>query len=134
MQKKNTAEVLVECLEANGVFHIFGVPGEENLVFLEAVRKSKISFITTRIEQGAVFMASTFGRMTGKVGVALSTLGPGATNLLTGVAYAQLGGFPLLVITGQKAIKNNKQGKFQIVDIVLQNFLKLSHPAKMCLV
>ena len=118
MQKKNTAEVLVECLEANGVFHIFGVPGEENLVFLEAVRKSKISFITTRIEQGAVFMASTFGRMTGKVGVALSTLGPGATNLLTGVAYAQLGGFPLLVITGQKAIKNNKQGKFQIVDIV----------------
>jgi len=118
MPNKNTAEVLVECLEAHGVEYIFGVPGEENLVFLEAIRKSKITFIVTRHEQAAAFMAAIFGRMTGKVGVALSTLGPGATNLLTGVAYAQLGGFPLLVITGQKAFKNNKQGKFQIVDIV----------------
>ena len=115
---KNTAEVFVECLEAEGVAYIFGVPGEENLAFLEAIRKSKITFITTRSEQGAAFMAATFGRITGKIGVALSTLGPGATNLLTGVAYAQLGGFPLLVITGQKPIKKSKQGKFQIVDIV----------------
>lgn len=117
-KNKNTAEVLVECLEAEGVSHIFGVPGEENLAFLEAIRKSKIKFITTRHEQAAAFMATTFGRLTGKIGVALSTLGPGATNLLTGVAYAQLGGFPLLVITGQKPIKKSKQGKFQIVDIV----------------
>src|SRR3990167_8883706 len=120
--QKNTAEVLVECLEAHGVKYIFGVPGEETLDFLEAIRKShrnsKITFITTRHEQTAVFMAATFGRITGKVGVALSTLGPGATNLLTGVAYAELGGFPLLVITGQKPIKKSKQGKFQIVDIV----------------
>jgi len=116
--KKNTAEMLVRCLEAHGVKYIFGVPGEENLTFLETVRRSKIKFITTRHEQVAAFMAATIGRMTGKIGVALSTLGPGATNLMTGVAYAQLGGFPLLVITGQKPIKKNKQGKFQIVDIV----------------
>ena len=117
-KEKNTSEILVECLGKHGVKYIFGVPGEENLTFLEAVRNSKIIFITTRHEQAAAFMASTFGRMTGKIGVALSTLGPGATNLLTGVAYAQLGGFPLLLITGQKAIKKSKQGKFQIVDIV----------------
>ena len=115
---KNTAEVLVECLEAEGVSHIFGVPGEENLVFLEAVRNSKITFITTRHEQAAAFMATTFGRLTGKVGVALSTLGPGATNLFTGVAHAQLAGIPLLVITGQKPIKKSKQGQFQIIDVV----------------
>src|SRR3989338_8755016 len=102
-RQKNTAEVFVECLELEGVTYIFGVPGEENLAFLEAVRKSerksKITFITTRSEQGAVFMAATFGRLTGKVGVALSTLGPGATNLFTGVAHADLAGIPLLVIT-----------------------------------
>ncbi len=118
MSVKNAAEILVQCLETEGVRYIFGVPGEENLTFLEAVRKSKITFITTRHEQAAAFMAATFGRMTGKVGVAMSTLGPGATNLLTGVAYSQLGGFPLLVITGQKPLKKSRQGKFQIVDIV----------------
>lgn len=115
---KNTAEVFVECLEAEGVSYIFGVPGEENLIFLEAVRNSKITFITTRHEQAAVFMAATIGRLTGKVGVALSTLGPGATNLFTGVAHAQLAGMPLLVITGQKPIKKSKQGQFQIIDVV----------------
>jgi len=116
--ERNAAEVFVECLETEGVQKIFGVPGEENLLFLEALRKSKIEFIVTRNEQAAVFMASTFGRLTGKVGVALSTLGPGATNLLTGVAYAALSGIPLLVITGQKPIKKSKQGKFQIIDVV----------------
>jgi acetolactate synthase-1/2/3 large subunit len=115
---KNTAEVLIECLEAHGITHIFGVPGEETLALLEAIRKSKIIFVVTRHESAAAFMATTFGRITGKVGVALSTLGPGATNLLTGAAYAELGGFPLLVITGQKPIRKSKQGKFQIVDIV----------------
>ncbi len=117
-KNKNTAEVLVECLENHGVRYVFGVPGEETLDFLEAVRNSKISFIVTRHEQAAAFMAATIGRITGKIGVALSTLGPGATNFMTSVAYAQLGGFPLLVITGQKPIKKSKQGKFQIVDIV----------------
>jgi acetolactate synthase-1/2/3 large subunit len=117
-KSKNTAEVFVECLETEGVQYIFGVPGEENLTFLEAIRNSKITFITTRHEQGAVFMAATIGRLTGKVGVALSTLGPGATNLFTGVAHAHLAGIPLLVITGQKPIKKSKQGQFQIIDIV----------------
>lgn len=112
------AQLFVKCLEAEGVEYIFGVPGEENLDLLEAIRTSSIKFIVTRHEQGAVFMASTFGRLTGKTGVALSTLGPGATNLVTGVAYAQLGGMPLLVITGQKPIKRSKQGKFQIIDVV----------------
>lgn len=117
-KNKNVAEVLVECLEKHGVKYVFGIPGEETLALLEALRKSKIIFITTRHEQAAAFMAATVGRMTSKIGVALSTLGPGATNLMTGVAYAQLGGFPLLVITGQKPIKKSKQGKFQIVDMV----------------
>ncbi len=120
--EKNTADVFVECLEAHGVTHVFGVPGEENLAFLEALRKSetnsKIKFVVTRDERGASFMAATFGRLTGKVGVALSTLGPGATNLLTGAAYATLGGFPMLLITGQKPIKKSKQGEFQKVDMV----------------
>ncbi len=116
--ERNAAEVFVQCLEVEGVTRIFGVPGEENLLFLEALRKSKIEFIVTRNEQAATFMAATFGRLTGKVGVALSTLGPGATNLLTGVAYAALSGIPLLVITGQKPIKKSKQGKFQIIDVV----------------
>ncbi len=112
------ARVFVASLEAAGVQYVFGVPGEENLAFVEALRESKIELITTRDEQAAVFMAATMGRLSGRVGVALSTLGPGATNLVTGVAYAQLGGMPLMVITGQKPIKKSKQGKFQIIDVV----------------
>lgn len=112
------SDLFVKCLEAEGVKIIFGVPGEENLDFLESLRNSSIRFITTRHEQAAVFMAATMGRLTGKAGVALSTLGPGATNLVTGIAYAQLGGMPLLVITGQKPIRKSKQGRFQIIDVV----------------
>lgn len=112
------AQLFVRCLELADVKYIFGVPGEENLAFLEAVRESSIEMVTTRDEQTAVFMAATIGRLTGRVGVALSTLGPGATNLVTGVAYAQLGAMPLMVITGQKPIKKSKQGKFQILDVV----------------
>lgn len=112
------AQLFVASLEAAGVRYVFGVPGEENLAFVEALRKSKVELITTRDEQSAVFMAATMGRLSGRVGVALSTLGPGATNLMTGVAYAQLGGMPLMVITGQKPIKKSKQGKFQILDVV----------------
>ncbi len=112
------AKVFVQSLEAAGVRYIFGVPGEENLAFVDAIKDSSITLVTTRHEQSAVFMAATFGRLTGRVGVALSTLGPGATNLVTGVAYAQLGGMPLMVITGQKPIRRSKQGKFQIIDVV----------------
>ena len=123
------AKLFVKCLEAAGVEYIFGLPGEENLAFLDAVKDSKIQFVTTRDEQTAVFMAATVGRLTGKVGVAMSTLGPGATNLVTGVAYAQLGGMPLLVITGQKPVKKSKQGKFQIIDVVgmMRPITKMAH-------
>lgn len=112
------AELFVKSLEAAGVKQVFGVPGEENLAFLEALRTSSIEFVVTRDEQTASFMAAAYGRLTGRAGVALATLGPGASNLLNGVAYAQLCGLPLLVITGQKPIKKRKQGMFQIIDVV----------------
>lgn len=114
----NAAELFVRALEKEGVTHMFGVPGEENLHVLEAVRNSTITFIPTRHEQSAGFMAATFGRLTGKAGVALSTLGPGATNFVTAAAYAELGAMPMLMVTGQKPIKKSKQGAFQIVNVV----------------
>ena len=115
----NASDLFIKALENEGVEYIFGIPGEENLDLLEALRKSdKIKLILTRHEQGAGFMAATYGRLTGKVGVCVSTLGPGATNFATAAAYAQLGGMPMMMITGQKPIKKSKQGRFQIVDIV----------------
>ncbi len=114
----NASDLFIKALENEGVERIYGVPGEENLDFLEAMRKSSIKLILTRHEQSAAFMAATYGRLTGKPGVCLATLGPGATNLVTGAAYAQLGAFPLVMITGQKPIKHSKQGLFQIVDVV----------------
>ena len=95
----NTAELLVKCLENEGVEYIFGLPGEENMAVLNALENSSIKFITTRHEQGAAFMADVYGRLTGKPGVCLSTLGPGATNLMTGVADANLDCAPLIAIT-----------------------------------
>ncbi len=112
------SDLFVKCLENEGVEYIFAVPGEENLHLLESIRKSKIKLIVNRHEQGAAFMAATYGRLTGKVGVCMSTLGPGATNLVTGIAYAQLGGMPLLAITGQKGIRENVQANFQVIDVV----------------
>jgi acetolactate synthase-1/2/3 large subunit len=112
------SDLLVKALEHEGVRYVFGLPGEENLDLLESLRASSIKMIVTRHEQGAGFMAATHGRLTGNTGVALSTLGPGATNLLTPAAYAQLGAMPMLMITGQKPIKASKQAQFQIVDVV----------------
>jgi len=112
------AEIFVKALENEGVRYIFGVPGEENLQFIDAVRASSIRLIVTRHEQAAGFMAATYGRLTGQVGVCLSTLGPGATNLVTAGAYAQLGAMPMMMISGQKPIKSSKQGMFQILDVV----------------
>ena len=112
------SDLFVSALEGEGVEFIFGIPGEENLDFLDSISRSSIRLILTRHEQAAGFMAATYGRLTGKSGVCLSTLGPGATNLVTAAAYAQLGGMPMLMITGQKPIKTSKQGQFQIVDIV----------------
>ena len=112
------SDLFVRSLEQERVEYIFGVPGEENLDFLESLRESRIRFILTRHEQCAGFMAATYGRLTGKAGVCLATLGPGATNLVTAAAYAQLGALPTLMITGQKPVKKSKQGRFQIVDVV----------------
>ena len=112
------SDLFVKALENEGVEYIFGIPGEENLDLLESLRESNIKLIVTRHEQAAGFMAATYGRLTGKTGVCLSTLGPGATNFVTAAAYAQLGAMPMLMITGQKPIKKSKQGQFQIVDVV----------------
>ena len=112
------SDLFVKALENEGVEYIFGIPGEENLDFLNSLKGSKIKLILTRHEQGAGFMAATVGRLTGKPGVCLSTLGPGATNLVTPAAYANLGAMPMLMITGQKPIKKSKQGRFQIIDTV----------------
>ncbi len=112
------SDLLVAALENEGVEYIFGVPGEENLDVLDSLSRSSIEFILTRHEQGAGFMAATYGRLTGKAGVCLATLGPGATNLVTPAAYAQLGAMPTVVLTGQKPIKSSKQGRFQLIDVV----------------
>ncbi|WP_455220596.1 acetolactate synthase large subunit [Kaarinaea lacus] len=117
-QNMKASDLFVKALENEGVEYIFGVPGEENLDLVESIRTSSIKLILTRHEQAAGFMAATYGRFTGKAGVCLSTLGPGATNLVTAAAYAQLGAMPMLMITGQKPIKQSKQGRFQIVDVV----------------
>ena len=112
------SDLLVKCLEAENVEYIFGIPGEENLDLLNSLKDSSIRLIITRHEQAAGFMAATYGRLTGKAGVCLSTLGPGATNFVTAAAYAQLGAMPMVMITGQKPIKRSKQGQFQIIDVV----------------
>ncbi|MCG9885049.1 MAG: acetolactate synthase large subunit [Cyanobacteria bacterium] len=114
----NTAELLVQCLENEGVRYVFGLPGEENLHVLEALGQSSIQFITTRHEQGAAFMADVYGRLTGQAGVCLSTLGPGATNLMTGVADANLDGAPLVAITGQVGTDRMHIESHQYLDLV----------------
>jgi acetolactate synthase I/II/III large subunit len=114
----NASDLFVKSLENEGVEYIFGVGGEENLHLLESLRKSSINYITTRHEQAAGFMAATYGRLTGKAGVCLSTLGPGATNLVTAAAFAKLGAMPMVMITGQKPIRKAAQANFQIIDIV----------------
>ncbi len=118
MGEMNTAELLVRCLENEGVRYIFGLPGEENLHVLEALKHSSIQFITTRHEQGAAFMADVYGRLTGKPGVCLSTLGPGATNLMTGVADANLDRAPLVAITGQVGTDRMHIESHQYLDLV----------------
>ncbi len=110
--------LLVAALENEGVDRIYGLPGEENLDVVEAIRSSSIELVLTRHEQAAAFMAATYGRLTGKPGVCITTLGPGALNLTTGAAYALLGAMPMIMITGQKGILSSRQARFQIVDVV----------------
>ena len=112
------SDLLVAALENEGVDRIFGVPGEENLDVVESLRTSAIQLVLTRHEQSAAFMAATYGRLTGRPGVCLATLGPGALNLVTGAAYAHLGAMPMVMITGQKGIMSSRQAKFQIVDTI----------------
>jgi len=112
------SDLLVAALENEGVDFIFGVPGEENLDVVESLRKSRITLVLTRHEQSAAFMAATHGRLTGRPGVCISTLGPGALNLVTGAAYAYLGAMPMILLTGQKGIMTSRQARFQIVDMI----------------
>src|SRR2546430_8408178 len=112
------SDLLVAALENEGVAYIFAIRGEENLDVLDSLRRSKIKLVLTRHEQAAGFMAATYGRLTGRAGVCLTTLGPGALNLTTAAAYAHLGAMPMVMITGQKAIRSSRQARFQIVDIV----------------
>lgn len=117
-QEMTVAKMLVRCLEAEGVKYIFGIPGEENLDVMEALKDSSIRFITVRHEQGAAFMADIYGRLTRRAGVCLSTLGPGATNLITGVADANSDGAPLIAITGQVGTERMHITSHQFLDLV----------------
>jgi acetolactate synthase-1/2/3 large subunit len=125
----NGAELLVAALKNEGVKQIFGLPGEENLVMVEALRRSSINLVVTRHEQAAAFMAATHGRLTGEPGVCLTTLGPGALNLTTGAAHALLGAMPMIMITGQKGVLSRKQARFQVVDVVstMTPLTKMAH-------
>src|SRR5437016_14401418 len=115
------SDLLVRCLENEGVEYLFGLPGEENLDVMDALSNSRIRFVATRHEQGAAFMADVYGRLTGKAGVCLSTLGPGATNLVTGIADANLDRAPLVAITGQAGLERTHKESHQFIDIV-ENF------------
>jgi acetolactate synthase-1/2/3 large subunit len=111
------AELFVKCLENEGIKYIFGIPGEENLDVMDALLDSSIEFITTRHEQGAAFMADVYGRLTGKAGVCMSTLGPGATNLITGVADANMDHAPLVAIAGQADTHRLHKESHQVLDL-----------------
>ena len=113
------SDLMIQCLETEGIEYVFGVPGEENADFLLSLEQStKIRFILCRHEQGAAFMAEVYGRLTGNPAVCMSTLGPGATNLITGVADANMDRAPMLVITGQGASQRRHKESHQIMDVV----------------
>jgi acetolactate synthase-1/2/3 large subunit len=113
------SDLLVKCLEEEGIGYIFGVPGEENADFMMSLEQSsKIKFILTRHEQGAAFMAEIYGRLTGNPAGALGTLGPGATNLITGVADSNMDRAPMLVLTGQGSTDRLHKESHQIMDVV----------------
>jgi acetolactate synthase-1/2/3 large subunit len=124
----NAAELLVRCLENEGVEYVFGIPGEENIHIMDALARSRIRFVTTRHEQGAAFMADVYGRLTGRAGVCLATLGPGATNLVTGVADANMDRAPLVAIAGQAATTRMHKESHQVMDLaaLFRHFTKYS--------
>lgn len=116
--ERTVARVLVECLEHEGVEYVFGLPGEENLHTIDALQDSSIRFITTRDERGAAFMADTYGALTGRPGVCLATLGPGAINLMLGIANAHLDSHPLVAITAQAGLHRINKESHQAVDLI----------------
>src|SRR5207248_11532475 len=116
--KSMTARLLVQCLENEGVQYIFGIPGEENIHFIDALRDSSIRYILTRHEQGASFMADIYGRLTGKAGVCSATLGPGAINLLLGTADATTNSAPVVALSAQVGLNRIYKESHQSVDLV----------------
>ena len=118
MGKRKASDVFVECLEAEGVKHVFGIPGEETLDLNESLSKSSIEFIPVRHEQGGAYMADVYGRLTGHAGVCLGTLGPGATNLVTAVADAYLDRAPLVALTGQGDMERMHKESHQYIDVM----------------
>ncbi|HEX5015391.1 MAG TPA: thiamine pyrophosphate-binding protein, partial [Candidatus Limnocylindrales bacterium] len=118
-QRRTAAQLLVDCLAAEGCEYVFSVPGEETMDILHALSsRSSVRHITTRHEQGAAFMADVYGRLTGRAAVAMATLGPGATNLVTGVADAHLDRAPMVAVTGQASSDKLHKEAHQVVDIV----------------
>src|ERR1700761_5013907 len=117
-QLRSTAELIVECLENEGVTHVFGIPGEENIRLMEGLSKSSIRSVLTRHEQGASFMAEVYGRLTGKAGVCSATLGPGAINLLLGTADATTNSTPLIALSAQVGMQRSFKESHQGVDLV----------------
>src|ERR1700749_3196324 len=117
-QSRSTAELIVECLENEGVTHVFGIPGEENIRLMEALGASSIRYVLVRHEQGASFMAETYGRLTGKAGVCSATLGPGAINLLLGVADATTNSTPVIALSAQVGMQRSYKESHQGVDLV----------------
>jgi acetolactate synthase-1/2/3 large subunit len=117
-KSRSTAELIVECLENEGVTHVFGIPGEENIRLIEALSKSSIEYVLTRHEQGASFMAETYGRLTGKAGVCSATLGPGAINLLLGTADATTNSTPLIALSAQVGMERSFKESHQGIDLV----------------
>ncbi|MCW2526259.1 MAG: acetolactate synthase [Pseudonocardiales bacterium] len=115
---RTAAHLIVECLENEGVTHVFGIPGEENIRLIEALSESSIDYVLTRHEQGASFMAETYGRLTGKAGVCSATLGPGAINLLLGTADATTNSTPLVALSAQVGMNRNYKESHQSVDLV----------------
>ena len=114
---RTAAELLVECLEAEGVEHVFGIPGEETLDLNQALADSSIEFVPVRHEQGGAYIADVYGRLTGRAGVCLGTLGPGATNLVTAVADAFLDRAPLVALTGQADLERQHKESHQHIDV-----------------
>jgi acetolactate synthase-1/2/3 large subunit len=119
MAKRKASDVFVECLEAEGVRYVFGIPGEETLDLNESLASStSVRFVPVRHEQGGAYMADAYGRLTGRAGVCLGTLGPGATNLLTAVADAFLDRAPLVALTGQSDLERMHKESHQYIDLI----------------